>query len=210
MGTGSSQCGQLGLLFDISRLFVFGHDSQTMSASNNRCTQEEILVAFSERLRSHVDLNEQNVIISDQPVPEKFPGGEMCIVIAPGPGQFPNWGAGHHATATENGQLVIGIYVINRRDRPGRAEAKVIGSPNAKRRSILQWKQVILQLCTVDDIAKGRASDAWIPTRAGRPILRDCPVPIRSTSPLDVPGHDSWIGLQITFSIVWDWNLYAQ
>lgn len=180
----------------------------------SRADQSDILIAFAERLRTHAKLNEQNVVIDDQPVPTQFPGGGFCVCVAPGPGVFPDemWTGGHHATATEDGSVIVGIYATNRRDRPGRGERRVTGRADhidTRRPALLVWKRQILQLLLVETPAHGTMSQAWEPDIDGVPLLRDQPVPKRCTAVLDVPEHDGWIGLQITFAIAWDWDLYA-
>lgn len=193
--------------------------SITQPHLRSRADQSDILLAFADRLRTHPKLNEQNVVVDDQPVPSQFPGGGFVVCIAPGPGDYPGelWTGGHHATATEDGSVIVGIYSSIRRDRPGRSERKILGRRSAAdslaidpgRPPLLTWKREILQLLTVETPAHGTMSQAWEPSKDGIPLCRDIPTPVRTTAVLDVPEHTDWRGLQITFAITWDWDLYA-
>ncbi len=196
----------------------------------SRADQSDILLAFVDRLREHPQLSEQNAIIADQAVPEQFPGGGYCIVVAPGPGQFPGelWNGGHHATATEDGSVIVGCYCTNKRDRPGRREATLLGRRHKAtqapalqdRPDLMRWKRDILSLLTVWNKEHGPKSQAWEPTKIQWdaetsenlriPLCRDIPVPVRVTGILEVPEHPGWLGFQITFSVAWDWDLYAR
>ncbi|QDV26356.1 hypothetical protein [Aureliella helgolandensis] len=194
----------------------------------NRATQTDILLAFADRLREHPLLNVQNVVVSDQAVPEDMPGGGFLVCIAPGSGNFPAelWDAASHAQATEDGSAVIGVYTKIRRDRRGRREFSLFGRrkqlsdtpEELDRPSLITWKQSILKLLTVGDPTWAHpggapmldvAVEAWEPSRDGIPLCRDVPRPVSATGVLDVPGFPGWIGLQLTFSIAWDWDLYA-
>jgi hypothetical protein len=195
----------------------------------SRATQDDILLAFADRLRTHSLLNPQTVVVSDQAVPEDMPGGGFCVVVAPGPGEFPGelTAAAHHSQVTEDGSVVVGIYTKILRDRKGRREFALFGRrvqnpasdvAESGRPSLIVWKREILKLLMVGEptlqSSPGTAIDTmravWEPDDGtGIPLLRDMPRPVRSTGVLDVPGFPGWIGLQITFSIAWDWDLYA-
>lgn len=190
----------------------------TSTQLRSRADQIDILLAFADRLREHEKLNEQNVVVSDQPVPLQFPAGGFCVCVAPGDGRFPDnlWEGGHHATGTESGSVIVGIYTQIRRDRPGRREQAMLGrksipgsEPSMERPSLLIWKRDILSLLTVQDPSRKAASQAWEPSKDCAPLCRSIPRPIRATSALDVPGHDGWIGMQITWAVEWDWDLYV-
>lgn len=195
----------------------------------SRTTQEEILLAFADRLREHPLLNDQNVVVSDQAVPSDMPGGGFCICIAPGDGRFPGelWNASHHSQATEDGTIIVGIYTKIARDRRGRKEFTLfsrrtrlsdLGTVNADRPGLLRWKREILKLLLVGDLVwqddDGNPIDhsrnAWEPSKDGKPLLRDTPSPQSSTGVMDVPGFDGWVGLQLTLSVAWDWDLYCE
>lgn len=189
-----------------------------MSWTDSRTTQDEILLAFRDRLQTHADLNDSNCVISDQAVPISMPSGGIFVTVSPGGGRFPDraWSGGHHATATENGSIIVGIYLPNMADKPGNRHMGLLGrksvaspKPTDKRKSIMAWKQIVLSKLLVEDPAKGPGSPIWIPTKNGKPILRDCPIPTSSTDALDVPEHTGWIGLQLTFAVTWDWYLYG-
>lgn len=198
----------------------------------SRATQDDILLAFADRLREHSLLNEQNVVVSDQPVPADMPGGGFCVAIAPGDGRFPFelMDAAHHSQVTEDGSIVVGVYTKIRRDRKGRREFSLFGrrkqiislpdvdQPESRRPNLTQWKRDILKLLLVGEPSLADGSNvpidhlrhAWEPaSETGVPLCRDIPKPSRVTGVLDVPGFPGWIGFQITFSIAWDWNLYS-
>ena len=170
----------------------------------SRGSQIEILEAFAARLREIPALNEQNVWISDQPLPESPPsGGRFQIVIAYGEGRFPN---SRHQEFTEESSLVVGIYSISKKDRLGRAEAKLLSDG-----SITDYKQKILSKLLVDNPSLGRNSKPWEPTRVEGsyriPILREPATPTHCTGPVD--AWKDWIGIQIFFRVVFDWDLYS-
>lgn len=199
----------------------------------SRATQDDILLAFADRLREHPLLNSQNVVVSDQSVPEDMPGGGFCVTVAPGPGVFPRelTAAASHAQVTEDGSVIIGVYTKILRDRKGRREYSLFGrksqlastADEVRRPSLATWKREILKLLLVkgpgfqfppvdDDDPLPRwdfGVESWEPSRDGVPLCRDIPSPGRSTEVLDVPGFPGWIGLQLTFAIAWDWELYG-
>lgn len=198
----------------------------TLPHLRSRATQDDILLAFADRLREHALLSEQNVVVDDQAVPSDMPGGGFCVCVAPGPGVFPNelMAAAHHAQVTEDGSVIIGIYTKIMRDRRGRREFALFGRRSqtavtpaeARRPSLMAWKRDILKLLMVGDPTLGDGSaaydtmrKAWEPDRDGIPLLRELPQPARVTGVLDVPEFPGWVGLQITFAIAWDWDLYA-
>jgi hypothetical protein len=71
---------------------------------------------------------------------------------------------------------------------------------------------MILAHLALEDPKLGAASKPWEPTRwvdADQiPLLRSIPVPTKATSPRDVDGQDSWIGMQIYYQVEFDWDLY--
>jgi hypothetical protein len=175
----------------------------------SRTTQTEILSAYADRLRIIGGWNDQNVVVTDQPVPDAMPGGGFCITVSAGSGQGSNPG-GHHATATENCDLIVGIYKRTLRDRVGRGEAKLL-HPG----SMYDLKHQALKSLMVEDSTVESASPCWEPVRFNPelnghiPLLREVPEYKHSTPSLDVPDHKGWIGIQITFAISFDWDLYA-
>ena len=103
--------------------------------------------------------------------------------------------------------VIIGIYILNRRDRPGRSESRIV-----KKNSLLYWKRMVLAFLALEDPRLGKNSRPWEPTKTVGddqiPLLRSIPIPTKATSPRDVPDHDSWIGLQIYYQVEFDWDLY--
>jgi hypothetical protein len=182
----------------------------------NRTTLDSILLAFADRLRTIPDLNNQNVVVSDQEVPESFPTGSLCLSVSPSDGRFKLPGGGH-ATLNEDTEIVVGIYVVIVRDRLGRSETKLVGrktqfsaEQTAERKPLLEWKRRVLQKLLVDDPAKGPASKQWMPVDSdGLPILRNEIYPTSSRGPLEVAGEKTWLGLHLRFAISFDWYLYA-
>lgn len=70
----------------------------------SRATQDEILIAIRDRLRSAIDvLNDSNCFVTDQPIPWHMPKGAYCVTVAPGEGTFPTefFEGGGNATLTE-------------------------------------------------------------------------------------------------------------
>jgi len=181
----------------------------------SRAEQSDILEAFATRLREYSIFSDNTVDVCDQSVPTVMPQGELAIVVSPGGGSFPQelWEGGHHATATENGRVIVGIYKRSLRDRPGRRESGLLDK-RGKSPGLLELKRVVLQFLTVASLKDGVSSQPWEPilvdprTDTSRPLLRDLPIPISVTPVLDVPEHKGWIGLQITFACSWDWELY--
>jgi hypothetical protein len=174
-----------------------------------RSTQSEILVAFASRLKKFAPFNDQNVVISDQPIPFIFPGGEVCLSVSPGSGRFPaeHWDAAHHARAVESGGVTVGIFKRATLDRPGRAEVALIAPDGGL---LSDYKQQVLSIVLVDQPAAGPASPPWWPADAnGKPLTQQPPRPVSATTPAPVPDQDRWIGMQIDFAVDWAWWLYV-
>jgi hypothetical protein len=175
----------------------------------NKTTQAEVLKAFADRIRSisglSSGLNEQNVVISDQPIPSMFPGGRMCIVVCGGDGRFT---APSQSQKTEDSTVIVGAYVHIRRDRTGRSEAKLLDDE-----SIYDLKHKLIRGLKVAEPAKGATSRDWEPTRIIRgpdrqsPLLRQPPKLLRSVGPVDVDEQPGWVGLQLHFSAIFDWDI---
>lgn len=170
----------------------------------SRGSQIEILESFAGRLREITGINDQNCSISDQPVPKSPPtGGKLQIVVSYGDGVFLN---DRHQEFSEESTLVVAIYAHNKKDRMGRAEAKLLADD-----SITYYKQKVLSKLLVETPRLGRNSRPWEPTRImdGKmvPILREPPTATRCTAPLD--AWNDWIGIQISFRVVFDWDLYS-
>lgn len=110
---------------------------------------------------------------------------------------------------TEDATLTIGIYRISKKDRPGRSEAKLLGDS-----SLFEWKQKVLAKICVEDPTLGDLSSAWEPTKVVNgyrvPLLREPPLPTNSVGPFDVTENKGWAGLQLHWSIVFDWDLYGR
>ena len=182
----------------------------------SRTTQDAILLAFADRLKTVDQLNDKNVVVSDQPIPDQFTDGGLNITVSGGSGKFGLPG-GHHATANENGDVVVGIYLQSNRDRPGRREVALAGRQTKDganqaltRKSLIAWKRDILSKILVDDPTKGPASNSWMPLDAdGYPMLRSEILPGRCIGPLDVHDEPLWIGMHLYFTVSWDWYLYG-
>lgn len=169
----------------------------------SRGSQIEILTSFAERIREIPTLNDQNVVIADQPTPKSAPtGGRFQIIVSYGDGRFPN---SSHSEFIENSSLVVALYAISKRDKLGRSESKMLGDD-----SITQYKHRVLSKLLVDDPTKRNLSRPWEPTRVMDglrvPILRDPPTISHCTGPSDC--WSDWIGIQIHWNIVFDWELY--
>lgn len=177
-----------------------------LSNRRSRTTQVEVLEGFANRIAQIPDLNRELVIISDQPVPLLMPSGGLQFVVAPGDSSF-DVKAAHAEAFRDLCGVIVGIYILNRRDRPGRSESKLLN-----KNSLLHWKRMILSFLALEDPKLGVASKPWEPTRAQGsnqiPLLRSIPTPTKATSPRDVPMHDSWIGMQIYYQVEFDWDLY--
>lgn len=175
------------------------------NSRRGRTTQIEVLNAIAERIREIPGMNDQNVVICDQPVPVAMPGGQMCISIAPKDGIFPN---SSPSIMSEDSNLITSIYRISKKDRPGRAEAKLLDE-----QSILNIKRLILAKMCVEDPTLGDNSPSWEPTRTVSgyriPLLREPPLPTHSIGPVDVAEHPGWVSLQLHWSVLFDWDLYS-
>lgn len=179
-----------------------------MAFLNNRdkTTQGAVLQAFADRLAEMPDLNPELVIVSDQSVPHMFASGGLQLTVSPGDSSF-NIGAAHTEAFRDLCGVVVGVYILNRRDRPGRSESRLL-----KKNSVLYWKRMILAHLALEDPRLGKNSKPWEPTKwVGSdqvPLCRSIPTPTKASSPRDVEGHDSWIGLQIYYQVEFDWDLY--
>ncbi len=172
----------------------------------SRTTQAEVLTGFAERLAEIPDLNEGLVVISDQSIPTMFTNGYLQLTVAPGDSSFDVGGAHAEAFRDKCG-VIVGIYLLNRRDRPGRSESRLVN-----KNSLLYWKRMVLAHLALEDPKAGAGSKPWEPTMLeGQdriPLLRSIPIPTKATSPRDIPDHDSWIGMQIYYQVEFDWDLY--
>lgn len=172
----------------------------------SRATQDEVLRGFADRLAQIPDMNKETVVISDQPVPMLMPQGGIGLIVAPGDSSF-DVGAAHGEAFRDLSGVIVGIYILNRRDRPGRSESRIVA-----KNSLLWWKRTVLSFLALENPQLGASSKPWEPTRTvGQdqiPLLRSIPVPTKATSPRDVPDHDSWIGMQIYYQVEFDWDLY--
>ena len=181
-----------------------------------RTTQTEILRAFLARVREVEGLNEQNAVLSDQPMPkDPPPGGKLLVTVSPAGGPFKLGSSAHHACTTEESRIVIGIFAINMRDRMARSESKLLDDD-----SFSDMKRKILAKLLVEDPALKASSPHWEPTRevliqnaefpAGVlrrvPILREPSTPVDCSGPMD--AWKNWTGIQITWDVVFDWDLY--
>lgn len=190
------------------------HHAATMTPINpalrGRATESEVLECVAARLREHPLLNNATVVVEDQSIPEAMPAGGYCLVVAPGAGEFPHTlvSGGGHAQCTEDGSVTIGIYKQSFKDKLGSKEAAMLKStPNNP--SLLEWKRLVIrQLLVGDDETILGDPQMWEPSIDGRPLLRDLPLPVRATAIMDIPDHPGWKGLQVTFSMTWDWDLY--
>jgi hypothetical protein len=183
----------------------------------NRTTQADILLAFSDRLKTISQLNSSNVLITDQPVPENFPGGGYCLTVSPSDGRFDDKlvTGGHVATLCESSEIIVGVYTINLRDRPGRKSVVIAGRETKdgpqltlERLSIIEWKQKVLAKLLCEDPA-ARPQRPWAPLDAnGHMLLRDEIFPTRSRGPMEVEsGKSLWMGIELSFRVRWDWLL---
>lgn len=96
-----------------------------------RATQDEILIAIRDRLRSAIDvLNDSNCFVTDQPILLHVPNGAYCVTVAPGERIFPSefFAGGGNATLTEQGSVIVTPMVCMKLDRPFRSELQPIGA----------------------------------------------------------------------------------
>lgn len=179
----------------------------------SRATQEDILNAFAERLRQVYDpLNERNVVVDDQAIPAITPPGRFYITISPGEGQFDKslWETNGHATANEEGTIVVCCMSVNRRDPAGRSSQALLGTDG-----LLPWKRKILAAYAVEYPNLRHISPPWEPMKLDVeadeifPLLRNPPRPVHVTSISDVTECEGWRAFQIAYSCSWDWDLYG-
>ena len=184
---------------------------QNIDNSKRRwATQDEILVAFRDRLRTVEGLNDQTCFIADSPIPLMLPaGGGHCVTVSLGAGSFDQslFNGGGHSTLNEDSQVVITILVQTKIDRVPQAERALIADD---RGLISRWKRAILRSLLVADPNLGQLSQAWEPVSGDRPLCRDQIRPLNCTAPSDVPDFPGWTGLQIVFSASFDWELYSE
>lgn len=172
----------------------------------DRTTQDTVLRLFAERLGQIPDMNTQSVVVDEQPIPRIFPGGGMSLVVCPGDGRF-QIGSAHDRNWTEDAIVIVGIFILNRRDRPGRAESRILNTF-----SLSYWKRRVMAYLACETPSDGESCKPWEPvinvSGSQIPILRNVPTPVYASAPADVAGHPSWIGMQIHYRVVFDWDLY--
>lgn len=175
--------------------------SQSIDSSlRGQTTQDEILIAFVDRLRDQIEeYNEQNCWESDDPVPLSHPGGSELCTVSFGPGQFPGEffsGAGSD-TLTEAASIIVAPTVPLTGDRPRRRARRIHKDPDG--RSLLHRKRQVLAALF---------GSPWEPHLDGQPLLRDMPSPGRCTQPGEVMVGDArMLQIQITIQTVFDWDL---
>ena len=172
----------------------------------SRATQAQVLKAFADKLIADPDFNEVSVVVADQPVPTEFvKSSGPQIFLAPGDSVFDISAGAHHESWTEMTGLIVGIYCRNIRDRVGRAESRLIN-----RDALTQWKRLVMRCLALESPSLGHASRPWEPTAVMNgvavPLLRAFPLPTKATSPRDVDKQEGWIGMQIYYSLEFDWD----
>ncbi len=185
---------------------------QTLDLSKRKyATQAEVLGAFRDRLRAACPgCNDQTCFVSDQPVPIVIPaGGGLCVTVALGDGSYNQSlfnGAGHTAL-NEDSQVIVTVMINSMIDRIPAADRALLSDD---RGLISVVKRNALRALLVYSPELGRASQNWEPAVGDRPLCRDQIRPLRCSAPADVPDNPGWIGLQITFSASFDWELYSE
>lgn len=180
-------------------------DQITQPGLRSRATLRAILQAYVSRLKEFPEFNNGTVVICDQVIPRVMPLGRLCLTVSFGDGHFPEgpWRAAHHRTAATETRVAVGIFIQTARDRPGRSETAIVEDG-----AILDYFEKVLRILTVADDSQDANSHAWEPSTVGVPLLKSIPVPDSFSSASDVPSHQAWIGMQLSFAIEFDWNLY--
>jgi hypothetical protein len=93
--------------------------------------------------------------------------------------------------------------VCRKLDRPFRSEQALL-QPD---RSLLWWKRSILKALLVWAPANVPGPSWEVTDPEGRPLLRSELQPIRASAPADVPDHGGWLGMQMVFTMPWDWEM---
>lgn len=179
-------------------------DQVTSNASRSRATPRQILDSFLDRIQQVSEFRSGIAFISDQPIPISMPLGKLAISVSWAEGQFDQGlfeSGGIEQLATES-QVVIGVFVSNNRERPGRSNSPILDDGG-----IVARVEQLLKILLVADPSKGRRSQQWEPTRNGVPLLRSCPRPAGFSQPSDVPGHIGWLGVLLRFTVEFDWEL---
>lgn len=173
-------------------------------------TQDEVLAAFRDRLRTLDGLSDQTCFVSDSPIPLVLPaGGGHCVTVSAGAGSYDQslFSGGGHSTLNEDSQVIVTAMVHCAIDRVPQAERAML---DPSRGLLTRWKRSILRCLLVVDPNLRELSQAWEPAVGDRPLCRDQIRPLRVTPPSDVPEFPGWIAVQIVFSASFDWDLYSE
>jgi hypothetical protein len=185
---------------------------QLLDLSKRRwATKSEVLGAFRDRLiEACPGCNSQTCFISDQPTPLFIPaGGGHCVTVAAGKGSFDQrlFSGGGHSTLNEDFSVIITPMIRIDLDRIPQAERALLAND---RGLVKVWQRNILRVLLMADPDLGEESQAWEPSVGDRPLCRDQIRPLNVTEPADVPDQPGWIGMHLTFSASFDWDLYSE
>jgi hypothetical protein len=146
-------------------------------------TEIEILEAIRDRLRDkRPEFTEKTCFISDTPIPDIIPFGDLGVTICDGGSQYVEgtyMGAGPNALDTES-TILITILQQCALDTPGRTEQALVNHS----KGVLPWRKIILNALLVSDDQNCEGHrDQWVTEVDGYDILREGgPIP-RGWSP---------------------------
>lgn len=170
-----------------------------------KITQDELCLAFLERLRSQIPwVNKLNSWVDDEPIPfgNVEPPNSECISVVAGDGVFdPGLNTGSTCTISEDGTIIVTWMKRFSLDR-GKELTQAIARSN---KNMLVCKREILNAILVDRTAD-QAHGRWVPTtKDGKHMLTSFIRPVSYQNPRRMT--ENMLYGHITFSTPFVWSL---
>tara|TARA_R100000742_G_C4278988_1_gene102605 strand:+ start:81 stop:608 length:528 start_codon:yes stop_codon:yes gene_type:complete len=173
--------------------------------TTEKITQDELCLAFLERLRGQIPwVNRTNSWVDDEPIPygrDEPPLGE-CISIVAGDSSFdPGLDNGSICSVSEDGTIIVTFMKRYSLDR-GKELTEAIANSTS---NMLRIKREVLNAILVDR-NEGDQHDRWMPlSRDGNPMLTGFIKAVSYQNPRRMSEH--MLYAHITFSTPFIWNL---
>lgn len=160
-------------------------------------TQDDALLSILTRLRTYMGLDDRNCyeVEDANDIPRIPIGGDFWLTVAAGDGEFET-GEQDYSSTTERSTFIVTIYTRIQTDSTDHAEQR-IHDPD---RGLIPLKRRVLQALVGHDPV----------TSEGDAFVRHLIHAIRATRPTTGNHESSGVALgqlQITFGLIFDWDL---